>query len=56
MKEKLIYKNKNGRIICLEDCFGGRRYVLLNANCEYVKDLTVPFKVADCLGGNYVYN
>ena len=52
MKEKLIYKNKNGRIVCLEDRFGCRRYVLLNANCEYVKDLAVPFKVSDHLGGN----
>ena len=49
MKEKLIYKNKNGRIICLEDLFGGRRYILLNADREYVKDLTVPFRVADYL-------
>ena len=49
MKEKLIYKNKNGRIICLEDRFGGCRYILLNANSEYVKDLTVPFRVADYL-------
>ena len=49
MKEKLIYKNKNGRIICLEDHFGGRRYILLNADHEYVKDLTVPFRVADFL-------
>jgi hypothetical protein len=49
MKEKLFYKNKNGKIICLEDMFGNKRYVLLNAHNEYVKDLTVPFCVGEYL-------
>lgn len=49
MKDKVIYKNKNGKIVCLEDRFGGKRYVLLNSNNEYVKDLMVPFKVSDYL-------
>jgi hypothetical protein len=49
MKEKLIYKNNNGKIICLEDRFGGKRYILLNADNEYVRDLAVPFSVGDYL-------
>lgn len=49
-KEKTIYKNKNGKIICIEDMLvGGTRYILLDANDNYVKDIQVPFKVADYL-------
>ena len=50
IKEKTIYKNKNGKIVCYEDMmFGGTKYVLLDANGNYVKDIQVPFKVADYL-------
>ena len=49
-KEKTIYKNKNGKIVCFEDTrFGGTRYVLFNAGGNYEKDIQVPFKVADYL-------
>ena len=49
-KEKTIYKNKNGKIVCYEDAmFGGARYVLFNADGNYVKDIQVPFKVAHYL-------
>lgn len=49
-KEKTIYKNKNGKIVCYKDMmFGGTRYALFNANGNYVKDIQVPFKVADYL-------
>ena len=50
IKEKTIYKNKNGKIICFEDMmFGGTRYVLFNADGNYVRDIQVPFKAADYL-------
>lgn len=49
-KEKTIYKNKNGKIVCFEDMmFGGTRYVLFNADGNYVMDIQVPFKVTDYL-------
>ena len=49
-KEKTIYRNKNGKIICIEDMLvGGTRYVLLDTNGNYIKDIQVPFKVADYL-------
>ena len=49
-KEKTIYKNKNGKIVYFEDMvFGGAKYVLFNANGNYVKDISVPFKVVDYL-------
>lgn len=49
-KEKIIYKNKNGKIVCYEDMmFGGTQYVLLDTNGNYVKDIQVPFKVVDYL-------
>ena len=49
-KEKTIYKNKNGKIVCYEDAmFGSTRYVLFNADGNYVKDIQVPFKVANYL-------
>ena len=49
-KEKTIYKNKNGKIICIEDMLvGGTRHVLLDTSGNYVRDIQVPFKVADYL-------
>ena len=49
-KEKLVYKNKNGKIVQIMDMlFGGSRYVLFDAEGSYVKDLAVPFKVSDYL-------
>ena len=49
-KEKTIYKNTNGEIIYIEDTmFGGTRYVLLNAQGNYVKDISVPFEIAEYL-------
>lgn len=49
-KEKTIYKNKNGKIVCFEDImFGDTRYVLFGADGNYAKDIPVPFKVADYL-------
>lgn len=50
IKEKTVYKNKNGEIVCIEDMmFGGTRYMLFNADGNYVKDIQVPFRVADYL-------
>jgi hypothetical protein len=50
MKESIVCKNKNGKIVKLEDTrFGSTRYVLFNADGNYVKDISVPFKVADYL-------
>ena len=50
MKERVVYKNKNGKIVKLEDeKFGGTRYLLFTIHGFYVKDLPVPFKVADYL-------
>lgn len=50
IKERTIYKNKNGKIVCFENImFGGTRYVLFNASGNYVKDISVPFRVADYL-------
>lgn len=50
MKESIIYKNKNGKIVKLEDTrFGSTRYMLFNVDGNYVKDIQVPFRVADYL-------
>lgn len=50
MKESIVYKNKNGKIVKFEDTrFGGTRYVLFNVDGNYVKDILAPFKVADYL-------
>ena len=50
MKETIIYKNKNGKIVKLEDeKFGGTRYLLFNKHDFYIKDILVPFKVSDYL-------
>lgn len=50
MKEKIIYKNKNGKIVKVECMrFGGVRYVLFNKDGNYVKDIPIPFKIADYL-------
>lgn len=49
-KETVVYKNKNGKIICFEDVmFGGTKYILFDADGNYVKDIPVPFKVSDYL-------
>lgn len=50
MKESIVYKNKNGKIVKLEDTrFGSTKYVLFNVDGNYVKDILAPFKVADYL-------
>ena len=50
IKEQTVYKNKNGKIVCIEDMmFGGTRYMLFNADGNYVKDIQVLFRVADYL-------
>ena len=50
MKESVVYKNRNGKIVRFEDVrFGGTRYVLLDVDGNYVKDISVPFKVVDYL-------
>lgn len=50
MKESIVYKNKNGKIVKFEDVrFGGTRYILFDTDENYVKDIPVPFKVADYL-------
>ena len=49
-RERTVHKNKNGKIISIEDLmFGGTRYVLFDASGNYLKDIPVPFKVADYL-------
>ena len=49
-KETIVYKNKNGKIICFEDVmFGGTKYTLFDADGNYVKDISVPFNVSDYL-------
>lgn len=49
-REKTIHKNKNGKIIRYEDLmFGGFKYVLFDANGDYVKEIYVPFKASDYL-------
>lgn len=50
MKETIIYKNENGKIVKVEDeKFGGTRYLLFNKYDFFIKDLSVPFKVSDYL-------
>lgn len=50
MKEAIVYKNKNGKIVKFEDVrFGGTKYVLFDTYGNYVKDIPVPFKVANYL-------
>lgn len=48
-KEKCIYKNKNGKIIQLTDFYGYSRYVLLDSNGNYKRDIQVPFRISDYL-------
>ena len=49
-REKTIHKNKNGKIIRYEDLmFGGFKYVLFDANGDYVKEIYAPFKASDYL-------
>ena len=50
IREKTIYKNKNGEIIRYEDLmFGGFKYVLFDANGDYVKEIYGSFKASDYL-------
>ena len=49
-KERTIYTNKNGKIISLEDMmFGGIKYILLDTDGNYIKDIPNNFKVSDYL-------
>ena len=49
-REEIFFKNKNGKIIVLEDVvYGGVSYLLFDAKGDYVKDLPVPFRVKDYL-------
>lgn len=49
-KEKTLYKNKNGKIISLEDkLFGGIKYLLFDSKGNLVKELKVPFRITDYL-------
>ena len=45
MKEKLIYQNKNGKVVRLTDMFGGSRYILLDADGNYLRDIPSVFCV-----------
>lgn len=47
MREKAIYKNKNGKIIRITDNFGYNRYVLLDSSGNYKKDLPQIFAVKE---------
>ena len=49
-KHKTLYKSKKGKIVSLEDkMFGGVKYVLLDTKGNLVKELKVPFRIADYL-------
>ncbi len=49
-RTKTVYKNKNGSIVSEEDTiFGGTRFLLLDANLNFVKELHVPFCCCDYL-------
>lgn len=50
MKEKTVFENQKGKIISLEDSmFGGIRYILLDTDENYVRDIPNTFKVSDYL-------
>ena len=50
IREETIYKNRHGKIICIEDMLvGSTRYVLFDTDGNYVKDIQLPFRVADYL-------
>ena len=49
-RRKIFYKNKKGKIVRVEDVmFGGTKYELYDSEDNYVKDIQVPFAVADYL-------
>lgn len=49
-KTKTVYKNKNGKIVSIEDMkFGGKKYALLDTDGNYVKNIPNVFKVSDYL-------
>ncbi len=45
MEEKLIYQNKNGKVVRLTDMFGGSRYILFDADENYLRDIPSVFCV-----------
>lgn len=45
MKEKLIYQNKNGKVVRLTDMFGGSKYILFDADGNYLRDIPSVFCV-----------
>lgn len=50
MKGKTVFKNQKGKIISLEDSmFGGVRYILLDADGNYMRDIPNTFKVSGYL-------
>ena len=44
-KEKKIFENRNGKIIRIEDYFGNFRYVLLDRNGDYIRDIPSVYAV-----------
>lgn len=45
MEEKLIYQNKNEKVVRLTDMFGGSRYILFDADGNYLRDIPSVFCV-----------
>jgi hypothetical protein len=45
MEEKLIYQNEHGKIVRLTDMFGGSRYILFDADGNYLRDIPSVFCV-----------
>ena len=43
--ENQIYKNKNGKVIRITDCFGNNRYCLLDKNGNYIREIPSIFNV-----------
>lgn len=49
-REKVIYANKNGKIVCRIDTVEqGVRFILYDSKGNYVQDLAAPFSVGDYL-------
>lgn len=48
-KEVVIYKNRKGRIVKIVDALGSVRYILLDRNGAYIKDVKSPSKAAEYL-------
>jgi len=44
-EEKLIYQNKNGKVVRLTDMFGGSRYILFDADGNHLRDIPSAFCV-----------